>query len=114
MRRKETVMPNTKDIILVVDYHAKNIEIRRLNCATGEERRLSIPTTKAGIVRLVARASLNHRLTADRARPDAGVNCADATGAGVAEKVLECETNPIRSIRSSAPPQALGRRRRRW
>lgn len=45
-----------KDIILAVDYHAKNLEIRRLNCATGEERRLNIPTTKAGIGRLVDKA----------------------------------------------------------
>lgn len=45
-----------KDIILAVDYHAKNLEIRQLNCATGEERRLRIPTTKAGIVGLVDKA----------------------------------------------------------
>jgi transposase len=50
-------MHDSKDIILVVDYHAKNIEIRRLNCATGEERRLRIPTAKAGIVRLIDQAA---------------------------------------------------------
>jgi hypothetical protein len=25
-----------KDIVLAVDYHEKNMEIRRLNCHTGE------------------------------------------------------------------------------
>ena len=49
-------MHNQKDIVLAVDYHAKNIEVRWLNCATGEERRIRIPTTKAGIVRLVDKA----------------------------------------------------------
>jgi transposase len=45
-----------KDIILAVDYHAENTEVRWLNCCTGEERRLNIPTTRAGILRLVERA----------------------------------------------------------
>ena len=56
-------MHNPKDIILVVDYHAKNIEIRRLNCVTGEERRLRIPTTKSGILRLVDQAVAEATLT---------------------------------------------------
>jgi transposase len=42
-----------KDIILAVDYHAENIEIRWFNCASGEERCLNIPTTRSGILRLV-------------------------------------------------------------
>jgi hypothetical protein len=45
-----------KDIILAVDYHAKNIEVRWLNCATGQERCLNIPTTRSGILRLVEKA----------------------------------------------------------
>jgi len=49
-------MYSDKDIILVVDYHAKNLEVRRLNCHSGEERCLNIPTTRAGILRLVERA----------------------------------------------------------
>ena len=49
-------MDRSKDIILVADYHAENTEIRRLNCATGEERRLNLPTTRAGLLRLVEQA----------------------------------------------------------
>jgi transposase len=46
-----------KDIILAVDYHAENIEVRWFNCDTGEERRLNIPTTRSGILRLVEMAT---------------------------------------------------------
>jgi hypothetical protein len=45
-----------KDIILAVDYHAENTEIRWLNCCTGEERCSNIPTTRGGILRLVEKA----------------------------------------------------------
>jgi len=45
-----------KDIILAVDYHDENLEIRRFNCATGEERRENRPTTRAGILEVVDRA----------------------------------------------------------
>jgi transposase len=45
-----------KDIILAVDYHAENTEVRWLNCWTGEERCLNIHTTRGGILRLVERA----------------------------------------------------------
>jgi transposase len=45
-----------KDIILAVDYHAENTEVRWLNCCSGEERRLNIPTTRSGILRLVEKA----------------------------------------------------------
>jgi transposase len=45
-----------KDIILAVDYHAENTEVRWLNCCTGEECRLNIPTTRSGILRLVEKA----------------------------------------------------------
>ena len=49
-------MYDRKDIILAVDYHAENTEVRWLNCSTGEERRLKIPTTQSGILRLVEQA----------------------------------------------------------
>jgi transposase len=49
-------MHNSKDIILAVDYHAENTEIRWFNCHTGEERCLNIPTTRVGILRLVEKA----------------------------------------------------------
>ena len=49
-------MYDRKDIILAVNYHAENIEIRWFNCASGEERRLNIPTTRIGILRLVEEA----------------------------------------------------------
>lgn len=49
-------MNNAKDIIVVVDYHAENLEVRTLNCATGEERRSNCKTTRANILRLVEEA----------------------------------------------------------
>ena len=49
-------MYDHKDIILAVDYHAENTEVRWLNCHTGEERCLNIPTTRGGILRLVEKA----------------------------------------------------------
>ena len=49
-------MYDRKDIILAVDYHAENTEVRWLNCHTGEERCLNIPTTRGGILRLVEKA----------------------------------------------------------
>ena len=49
-------MYNQKDIILAVDYHAQNTEVRWLNCHDGEERRLNIPTTREGILGLVHKA----------------------------------------------------------
>ena len=49
-------MYDRKDIILAVDYHAENIEIRWFNCASGEERRLNIPTTRSGVLRLIEQA----------------------------------------------------------
>ena len=45
-----------KDILLVVDYHLENLEIRRLNGATGEERRWKQPTTRQGILEIVEAA----------------------------------------------------------
>jgi transposase len=49
-------MYDRKDIILAVDYHAENTEIRWLNCHTGEERRMNIPSARANILRLVEKA----------------------------------------------------------
>ena len=46
-------MCDRKDIILAVDYHAENIEVRWFNCVSGEERCLNIPTERCGILRLV-------------------------------------------------------------
>ncbi len=54
--RKETAVNNVKDIIVVVDYHAENLEIRTFNCATGQERRSNCKTTRANLLRLVERA----------------------------------------------------------
>ena len=39
-----------------VDYHAENTEIRWLNCHSGEERRMNIPSERASILRLVEKA----------------------------------------------------------
>ena len=49
-------MYSRKDIILAVDYHAENTEVRWFNCGSGEERCLNIPTTRAGVLRLVEKA----------------------------------------------------------
>ena len=46
-----------KDIILVADYHAENIEFRWFNTATGEERTGKYPTGRAGILRQVEQAA---------------------------------------------------------
>jgi len=49
-------MHEGKDIVLVADYHAENIEYRWFNQATGEERTGKYPTTRAGILRQVEQA----------------------------------------------------------
>ena len=49
-------MRQCKDIILVVDYHAENIEFRWFNEATGEERTGKYATTLDGILRQVEQA----------------------------------------------------------
>ena len=49
-------MSEGKDIILVADYHAENIEFRWFNQAGGEERTGKYPTTRAGILRQVEQA----------------------------------------------------------
>lgn len=50
-------MHESKDIILVADYHAKNIEFRWFNEATGEERTGKYPTSRVGILRQVEQAA---------------------------------------------------------
>jgi transposase len=50
-------MDNRKDIVLAVDYHAENTEIRWFNEVSGQERCLKIPTTRAGILRVVEQAA---------------------------------------------------------
>jgi len=49
-------MNENKNIILTVDYHLKNIEVRRLNCATGEERTFRFSTERKAIVALLDRS----------------------------------------------------------
>ena len=56
-RAEETAVNECKDIILVADYHAENIEFRWFNQASGEERTGKYPTTRAGILRQVEQAA---------------------------------------------------------
>jgi hypothetical protein len=56
-RAEETAVNEGKDIILVADYHAENIEFRWFNEASGEERTGKYPTTRAGILRQVEQAA---------------------------------------------------------
>ena len=49
-------MQEGKDIVLVADYHAENIEYRWFDEATGEERTGKFATTRSGILRLVEEA----------------------------------------------------------
>ena len=49
-------MNEGKDIVLVADYHAENIEFRWFDEVTGEERTGRYPTTRAGILRQVEQA----------------------------------------------------------
>jgi len=50
-------MHEDKEIILVADYHAENIEFRWFNQATGEERTGKFPTSQAGILHLIDQAT---------------------------------------------------------
>ena len=49
-------MDEGKDIVLVADYHAKNIEYRWFDQSTGEERTGNYPTTRSGILRQLEQA----------------------------------------------------------
>lgn len=53
---KHAVLPYEKDIVLAVDYHKKNLEIRWLNRATGEERSFRRPTSREEIEAVVRAA----------------------------------------------------------
>jgi transposase len=53
---KETAMQQGQDIIVVVDYHAENIEYRWFDKGTGEERTGRYETSRAGIQRQVEAA----------------------------------------------------------
>jgi transposase len=50
-------MSNAKDIILVVDYHAENIEYRCFNQATGQERRGRYATDEGAILQQIEQAT---------------------------------------------------------
>lgn len=50
-------MPDSRDVVLTVDYHLEHLEVRWLNCATGREQCQNIPTAKRDIERLVSAAS---------------------------------------------------------
>lgn len=49
-------MYTRNDVILTVDYHLEHLEVRWLNCATGQEQQRNIPTDRRAIERLVAEA----------------------------------------------------------
>ncbi len=49
-------MNESKDVILVADYHAENIEFRRFNALTGQMQTGKYPTSKAGILTQVEQA----------------------------------------------------------
>jgi transposase len=53
---KNGIALHQKDIVLTVDYHKKNLEIRQLNCATGEERMFRRPTGRKEIEAVVREA----------------------------------------------------------
>jgi hypothetical protein len=66
--RKETAMGTSKDIVLVVDYHAENLEVRIFNAATGEERTANVKTTRANILRLAEGATTEAAESGGRVR----------------------------------------------
>ena len=49
-------MHTAQDVILTVDYHLEHLEVRWLNCATGQEQRRNILTDRRSIMRLVEEA----------------------------------------------------------
>ncbi len=55
-KAEETAMSTGKDIILVADYHAENVEFRWFNEANGEERTGRYPTTSTNILKQVKQA----------------------------------------------------------
>jgi len=53
---KETAMYEGKDIVLVVDYHLQNLQIRQFNETTGEERCFQTKNTSRKVLAVVERA----------------------------------------------------------
>jgi transposase len=53
---KETAVNDSKDIVLVVDYHLENLQIRQCNLATSEERCFKRKNTAREILRVVGEA----------------------------------------------------------
>jgi transposase len=56
---KETAVNSGKDIVLVVDYHLQNLQIRRFDQSTGEERCFRRQTTRQEILRVVREAQVD-------------------------------------------------------
>ena len=50
-------MHEGQDIVLVVDYHARNIEFRWFNRQTSEERTGKFATNRSGILRQAEQAA---------------------------------------------------------
>jgi transposase len=53
----ETAVRENKDIVVVIDYHAENIEYRWFDEATGEQRHGRYETTRANVLRQVEEAA---------------------------------------------------------
>jgi transposase len=60
---KETAVNDSKDIVLVVDYHLENLQIRQCNLATAEERCFKTKNTAREILRVVGEAQVEAALT---------------------------------------------------
>lgn len=56
----------SKDIVLTVDYHPNNMQVRWLNMVTGEERSFKRPTTADHILRVVVQAEVEALATGGR------------------------------------------------
>jgi transposase len=56
-RAKETAVQQGKDIVLVVDYHAENIEFRWYDESLGKDHTGNFPTKQADILRLLEQAT---------------------------------------------------------
>ena len=51
-------MNDSKDIVLAVDYHLENLQIRQFNPATGEERCFRRKNTASEVLRVVGEAQV--------------------------------------------------------
>jgi len=59
---KETAVNDSKDIVLAVDYHLENLQIRPCNLSTAEERCFKRKNTAREILRLVGEAQIEAAL----------------------------------------------------